>query len=219
MDTTAITRSELADLLEQHIGQLVAALRRDGGTTHPLEEETADAMASIEAPANVVAAIREPIRGERWNKVGELEGESYSWPTGTEDYSVFEVWETVDGDGRRWQLGLGQSTARGIYYGRERGYWLVFEMVNGQKRRPIVVFTEGDNPDELVAVIKGKGPGGRSMFAPGDELPRGYERLVVDVFRDRITGPQAFNRLAVVAVDADREAMLDHGLLQLHLRT
>ena len=124
----------------------------------------------------------------------------------------------VDTNGRRWQLGLGQAAERGTYYGRERGYWLVFEMVNGQKRRPIVVFTEGDSAADLVAIIRGKGPGGRSMFAPGDDLPSGYEDLVVDVFRNRINGPQAFNRLAVVAEDADREAMLDHGLLQLHLR-
>ena len=91
-------------------------------------------------------------------------------------------------------------------------------MVNGQKRRPIVVFNEGDNPEDLVAVIKGKGKGGRSMFAPGDDLPAGYQPFTVDVFRNRINGPQAFNRLAVVAEGGDREAMLDHGLLQLNLR-
>src|SRR4051794_9131118 len=105
MNTTSITRGELADLIEQHVGQLVEALRGDVGPTHPLEQETPATVTSGRTPATAPAQVHDPVRGDRWSKVGELEGESYAWPTGTEHYSVFEVWETVDGNGRRWQLG------------------------------------------------------------------------------------------------------------------
>jgi hypothetical protein len=206
---TTISREELADLIEHHAALLAAALRSSGDTTRPVDEQrtVGPAIRPREVPSMA-----------SWTKVGELTGETYNWPEGTETYAPFEVWETTRG-GRKVQIGLGQATNRGEYYGRERGYWLVFEMVNGHKRRPIVVFTEGDHAKDLVAVIKGKGSGGRSMFSPGDALPQGYESLTVDVFRDRITGPQAYNRLAVVAENGDRETMLEHGLLQLGLRS
>jgi hypothetical protein len=121
---------------------------------------------------------------------------------------------------RRYRERFGDCAPEG-HDGKERGYWLAFEMVNAQKRRPIVVFNEADDFDvsgDLVAIIKGKGAGGRSMFAPGDAVPAGYDELDVDVFRDRITGPQAFNRLAVIAKGGDRSAMCTHAALQLTLR-
>jgi hypothetical protein len=33
------------------------------------------------------------------------------------------------------------------------------------------------------------------MFAPSDELPAGYEKLKIETFRDRVSGPQAYSRL------------------------
>lgn len=57
----------------------------------------------------------------------------------------------------------------------------------------------------------GKGAGGHSMFAPGDDLPPGYERLTVEIFRDRVGGPQAYNRLAVAAENGDRQAVCSYG--------
>src|SRR3954447_1627467 len=113
MSNTPITRGELAELIEQQAGQLAAALRGDAGTTHPLEQETTAPATSAATPTTVPAAVHKSLGGERWRKVGELEGESYGWPTGTEHYSVFEVWEMVDANGRRWQLGLGQAAERG----------------------------------------------------------------------------------------------------------
>jgi hypothetical protein len=78
----------------------------------------------------------------------------------------------------------------------------------------VAVFIEGDDPTDLVAVIKSKGPGGRSMFSPGDELPAAYAGLTVDVFRHRVVGPQAYNKLALVAENEDRQAMLNHAAIQ-----
>jgi len=202
MSTQPLSRNELADLIESQAASFAAALRKAG------QQVTS----------------RPSVRLAPWVKTVEKEGESYSWPQGVEHYSPFEVWEsvTVDGDVR---VGLGRVTASQLLYGRERFWWLAFEMIGDEKGRPIVVFNEadvqGDASDgdgDLVAVIKGKGKRGRSMFAPGDDLPDGYEELPIAVFRDKVLGPQAPNRLAVVASGGDRDVMLDHALLQLRLR-
>jgi hypothetical protein len=206
---STITRNELADLIEEHAQMLAQALRGDA------RNATAQHRSRSDAPD------LDGIAPGSWSKVGELDDQSYTWPgpEGTEHYTPFEVWEAAGPSGI--QIGLGDPNKPGIYYGKERDYWLAFEMINGQKRRPIVVFNEADDYDEsgdLVAIIKGKGDGGRSMFSPGDDLPAGYERLEIDVFRDRITGPQAYNRLAVIARGGDRQAMCTHAALQLGLR-
>jgi hypothetical protein len=228
MTAETITRHELADLIELHAGLLAGTLRAQppapsvpGAVAAERSRRTpavGDATAvGVEAPS--VQSVSGSMNS--WTKVGDLEGQTYAWPEGTEHYDPFEVWESGDARGRL-QLGLGNAVERGTYYGKDRGYWLVFDMVNGQKRRPIVVFTESDDYEQtgdLVAVIKGKGAGGRSMFNPSDDLPAGYERLRVELFRDRISGPQAYNRLAVIAEGGDRQAMLDHGLMQLRLRS
>ncbi len=225
-----LTRHELADLIEHHGAQLVEALRFSAtqhdepgspGTTVAADSSAAGEEPVQPRPGRAAGPHGPGGRTGPWRKVGELEGETYTWPTGTEHYEPFEVWETQDARGRV-QIGLGRPVERGIYYGREAGYWLAFEMVNGQKRRPIVVFNESDDhkqTGDLLGIIKGKGAGGRSMFAPGDELPGGYESMPVEVFKDRITGPQAFDRLAVVAQGGDRPTMLDHSLMQLRLRS
>jgi hypothetical protein len=230
MSKHVITRQELADLLEHHAGLLATALRGD----HASERAGHLAGDQLEVPTAAAAKTAKGLgqpsdpptdvgHGEigTWTLVGELQNQTYSWPGGIETYEPFEVWETIDLRGRI-QIGVGKATERGEYYGRMRGYWLAFEMVNGQKRRPIVVFNEADDYEtsgDLVAIIKGKGAGGRSMFGPGDVLPPGYERLPVEVFRERINGPQAFNRLAVIAQGGDRQTMCVHAALQLRLRS
>lgn len=217
-----ITREELAGLLEM----IAAELRHGTVSSSAPDSLPGDSDPSSTTPHSPATSTSgtphcwSASQGLRsWNKVGELHGQSYTWPTGTEEYDPFEVWETND-EGAALQFGLGYVAAnpQEDYYGRPRGYWLAFVMVNGQKRRPIGVFIEADQPTDLVAVIKGKGHGGRSMYAPGDELPAGYDGLNVDVFRDRVTGPQAYNRLAVVAKNGDRQTMLNHAAIQSTLR-
>ncbi len=219
MSDQTITREELAELFEQ-----LAAGLRDRKLPASAVDALGDAedkpLTRSEPSSNRPAFDSASPKLRSWKKLRELEGERYTWPAGIEEYDPFEVWGTDD-DGQPLQFGLGYIAANpeATYYGRPRGYWLAFEMVNGQKRRPIGVFIEGDDPTDLVAVIKGKGPGGRSMYAPGDVLPAGYEHLTVDVFRDRVTGPQAYNRLAVVAENADRQTMLNHAAIQSRLRS
>lgn len=202
MSEQMLTRTQLADLIESQAASFVAALRGPG----------------------LGAARPRGLRLSAWKKVADREGESYRWPEGVEHYSPFEVWGTA-GERGEVQIGLGRVTVPRVFYGRERYWWLAFEMTGNEKGRPIVVYNEADPQDggreasgDLVAVIKGKGTKGRSMFAPGDDLPEYYDEMPVDVFRNRISGPQAPNRLAVIAPRGDRDVMLDHALIQLRLR-
>jgi hypothetical protein len=87
-------------------------------------------------------------------------------------------------------------------------------LVNRRLGTGLAVFIEAEQPTDVVAVIRGNGPSGRSMFDPRDDLTTGYENLTVDGFRDRVIGPQADGKLAVVAVDGDRHAMLNHAAIQ-----
>ena len=227
-----LTRHELADLIEHHGAQLVEALRFSAtqhdepgspGTTVAADSSAAGEEPVQPRPGRAAGPHGPGGRTGPWRKVGELEGETYTWPgRGTEHY---EPVRGVGGPGRARATCRSASAARSSgesITDARRGYWLAFEMVNGQKRRPIVVFNESDDhkqTGDLLGIIKGKGAGGRSMFAPGDELPGGYESMPVEVFKDRITGPQAFDRLAVVAQGGDRPTMLDHSLMQLRLRS
>lgn len=199
MGNQLLTRNDLADLVEQHVGSLVEALRSPAG--HPAGGST--------------------LRTAPWRKVADLDGQSYSWPEGVEHYTPFEVWETADDRGSV-RIGLGRVAESREIYGKERYWWLIFKMAGDHKERPIVVFNEADDHEstrDLVSAIKGKGKGGRSMFAPGDELPGHYDHLPVETFKDRVSGPPVLNRLAVVAPGGDREIMLDHALIQLRLRS
>ena len=130
MSIDTITRDELADLLEHHSALLVAALRQPPPSTSLADER----------PKPPTPPARDP-ETRVWTMAGELANQTYTWPEGTEHYEPFEVWETADARGRI-QIGLGRVVKRGVYYGKERGYWVAFEMVNGQKRQSIVIFME-----------------------------------------------------------------------------
>jgi hypothetical protein len=214
--STTLTKIELADLIESHASLLVSALR---GEDRPVAAVSKPVQAIISSGSRRMAEVP-PVAPGAWVKVGELEDQSYTWPEGTERYDPFELWELRTDEGAI-QIGFGNPNIRGEYYGSERGYWVAFEMINGRKGRPILIFMEsGDfaTTGDLIAVIKGKGDGGRSMFGPGDELPAGYADLDVELFKDRISGPQAYNRMAVVAKQGDRQAICTHAALQLGLR-
>lgn len=77
--------------------------------------------------------------------MGEIQRQSKTWSTGAGEYDPFEVWETAD-SGLALEFGLGYVAPDqgAAYYGRPRGYWLAFTMVNGKKRRAIAVFIEAD---------------------------------------------------------------------------
>ncbi len=138
--STTVTRTELADLIERHIGALVSDLRQS--SDHELLANARPDAAGVAAAAPTAGPSPSPISvhptpgvlpTDAWQKLGELEGQTYSWPEGVEEYEPFEVWETMV-DGTPAQIGLGHPTRRETFFGRERGYWLAFEMINGRKR-------------------------------------------------------------------------------------
>jgi len=190
------TLDEIADFVERNAILTATALRR-----------AAVVEVSSPPPCNT---------GLLWRQRGELPNQSYAWPKLVEKYDPFEVWE---GGLHGPQIGIGNPNMLSPSYGGRHRYLLAFEMINGKKRRPIAVFIEAeDGTGDLVSPIKGKGKGGRSMFSPGDELPQGYADFAVETFRDRIPGPQAFNRLSVIAPAGDRQTICTHAFLQLRLR-
>jgi hypothetical protein len=217
MSDQAVTWGDLAEVHER-----IAEMLRERQTPTAIDRPL---ISAGDSPSPLTEGPRRPggstlASGLRsWTKVGDIDGQYYNWASGREDYDPFEHWRTDDG-GVPLESGLGYVAAKpgADYYGHPRGYWVAHEMVNGRMRRPIAVFIEGDEPTDLVAVIRGNGPGGRSMYDPGDQLPTGYDDLTVDVFRHRVNGPQAFGKLAIVAENADRQAMLNHTAIQVTLR-
>ena len=187
----------------------------DGESAAPPPSDEDDTSTTItEAPTQPPAATL-GSGGRSWTQVGESEVQASSWAAAHGNYDHVEFWQTDD-EGPFQQLVLCYTAADPgrDWYGRPRGYWIVQDMVNRRLGSELAVFVEADQPNDLVAVIRGKGPTGRAMFDPGDELPAGYENLTVDVFHDRVIGPQAYGKLAVVAVDGDRQAMLNHAAIQ-----
>src|SRR4051812_327973 len=101
-----LTPTTLADLVEHHTGLFVQALRRlDSGAPGPHALDDLDGYLR-EATVDVGGEGLDVPQGA-WEKVGELENETYTWPHGTEEYEPFEVWERQAGDARV-QLGVGR---------------------------------------------------------------------------------------------------------------
>ena len=219
-----LTRSVLADIFEQ----VAAGLRQhDPQPKHqdrePRTARSPDARHAGDDPPLTTTEAQSQQLGSRpaggarsWIQVPQRDGQPRTWASGERWYQPFEIWETDDDDGPHQQFGLGYVPAETgrDYYGHPRGYWIVHEIVNHRLGTEVAVFVEADQPTDLVAVIRGNGPNGRSMFDPGDDLPVGYENLTVGVFRDHVVGPQAYGKLAAVAVDGDRQAMLNHAAIQ-----
>ena len=143
-----------------------------------------------------------------WVKTGALEGQTYTWPEGTEHYDPFETWE-----GGGLKLGVGYRAMP------DRSYVAIFKMgEGGGSKRPIVYFTDADDfatTHERVSPIRGR-DGGRSFFGPKDPLPPEYDGVKIDSFRGRIDG--RWNVQAVVANEDDVTTMLNHAAAQIRLR-
>lgn len=168
---------------------------------------------SVDEDRLTVLAEVEPAQ---WTKVGELEGQSYKWPEdagGLEVYSRFELWQ---GDGLTIGVGYGSSA---ILKNLERTHIALFKMgAGGGSKRPVVYFTETDlyaETGERFSPIRGKA-GGRSLFAPGDQLPPDYDGMRIETLRDVVAGH--WNVLAIIAKDDELETMLNHAAAQIRLR-
>jgi hypothetical protein len=170
-------------------------------------------------PAQETLEVAVSGSGWSWKETGRRSGVTYSWPTkagetpNLEKYDPFVEWEGTAAEGRV-RLGVGECE-RAEVWGKDRLYFIVF-IVRAKSIEPVVEFLEADDGDAFVAIIRGKGRTGREMFAPGDELPAGYEHLPVEPYRDHVA--DGYRRLAVVARQADPEVMLEHALMQARLR-
>jgi hypothetical protein len=183
-----------------------------------------DLRAQVQAASTTppAASVSPAGRTKPWNHDVDLPGQTYKWPNEPlEHYAKFPVFQTADARGTV-RIGIGYADRAAIgRSSRKRPYLVTFEVVGQKAVRPLVVFTATDDhatTGGFVGVIKGKGQSGKEMFAPGDVLPAAYADLDVVVFRDMVSGPYSYNKLAVLAHGGDTDAILDHALLQLRLR-
>lgn len=164
------------------------------------------------------ATARRRLDPSAWTKIGELSNQSFRWPTSSLDF--YESFPVFEKDGQT--LGIGYAN-RATYETRTRGvpYAVIFEVSAMSNYDPIAIFTatrDHDETGDMVAVIKGKGDRGKQMFGPGDELPPAYRDFDVDLYSNRVRGPRAYEKFAVVARGGDPHVMLDHALIQKRLR-
>jgi hypothetical protein len=158
----------------------------------------------------------------RWELIEERPAgaENYRWPDSTDTYGRFAIYETADSDGRTYRFAVGDVEPEHEHWGRRRIYRIVHQLVGDQKV-PWAVFMEPDDFErtrELIALIRGAGATKKGMYSPSDALPADYDRFATDVFRARVPQKGAFNRLVVVAGEADEQTMLDFALVQARLR-
>lgn len=200
----------IADVPDPQLGPLLAHLAA-AGWRNPVVESTSTASEELGGLGDLPSG---------WRQVRSLEGQSYRWPSYRESYERYVVYAaTTDRDGAV-HIALGEAP-RADAWGRDRRYVVAF--LSGEAPKiPLVEFLEADpeGSGEMLAVIRGLGGGGsRKMFGPGDALPAPYpEAFRIERYRDRIDAPGAWNKLAVIADDDDREAMLNHALLQARRR-
>jgi hypothetical protein len=153
-----------------------------------------------------------------WRRVRSLEGQSYRWPSHRESYERYVVYAATTEREGTVEIALGDAPRAGAW-GRDRRYVIAF-LSGDAPHTPLVEFLEADpeGSAEMISVIRGLG-GGRKLFGPGDPLPQPYpESFRIESYRDRIHAPRAWNKLCVVAAEDDREAMLNHALLQARRR-
>lgn len=176
----------------------------------------ANGQVASEAADSTTGWTDDPTIG--WEFVESRDGVSYRWPKEVETYESYRVFRR---DSKEGSLLMALAAAPAAeFFGRMRKYNVVFLLGSGGgSPSPVAVFTACDDFEEtqqFAAIIRGKGETGNEMFAPGDQLPAGYEHLTIETFRDRIPQKGSFNRLAVIA-DSDGE-MLGHGALQVRTR-
>lgn len=230
-ETNAVLKAgELANLIEQHASLIVAALRAyDGGSANS-DESGSPAMATQTTGAVGASTGTAP---PTWVEVDLIDGFETKWPAPEvlraqghaqlhEHYGPMKVFEGRDEVGLA-RLAIGAPSERYEFYGRDRGWLSVWEVVNGRPARQLANFIEVDDfaeSHDRAALISGKDGGAKKGFSPHerDLLPPSYDGMRVEVQRDRIVGPYSRKRLAVVARDEETDIMLNHALAHLRLR-
>ena len=203
-----ITQRKADELFEE----LIAELSRDVGiASRDAVEQTDPTGFAASAQGASEWSLGDTTLSGDWEEIRRESGVTYRWPDGNlDEYTDFASYRgrgdyagmnlalgyLTDGDAVGFVLGAGVGSKRGITY--------FF---------PADDFAESN---EKVSMIRGGGPRGRSGFAPGETLPKGYDALETDVLRDRVAGK--WNVQAVVARADDFATMLAHTALQAKLR-
>jgi hypothetical protein len=197
---------------DRELGPLLTQLAQ-AGFNNPTIRATGTDGAPGETDAT--APLRTAELPDDWRVVRARDGESYRWPNGRDDYSLYRVFMGTTRAEGAVQIGLGE-TIRANKWGRDRKYVVAF-LSGGSPQQPLVEFAAADDYEqtrELVAVIRGS-DGARRMYGAGDALPVLYtERFRTQIYNERIDYPGAWNKLAVVAREDDDRTMLNHALIQ-----
>ena len=163
---------------------------------------------------------REPVRIGPFEALGDPEtGVEFPWPGGqTDRYETLQHY-VQPSTGQRYALGYAEPFE---FYGRLRPYVVVHEVSRAGGLNAVAVFVGADDYEEsheFLCVIKGKGPGGRQMFRPGDQLPADYEEARTAPFTTRVTGPYSRDGLALVVPRDKPVHMLKHAAVQRRRRS
>jgi hypothetical protein len=197
---------------DRELGPLLTQLSRAGFDSPIIKSLGADGASDN---VDSVARRRAIDLPEDWRLLAERDGESYRWPNGRERYSPYRVFIATTRAEGAIQVGLGE-TIRANKWGRDRKYVVAF-LSGGSPQQPLVEFVAADDYEqtrELVAVIRGS-DGGRRMYGAGDALPSPYaERFRTQIYNERVVYPGAWNKVVVVAREDDKEAILNHALIQ-----
>jgi hypothetical protein len=207
-----ITRRKADELFDE----LIVELRRDirsmsSLATRKLVVETERRAAMQQnGPTEPWSLGNTTLSGD-WEEVGREGGVTYRWPDGNVDtYADFVSYRGSGGY-------VGLNLALGYVKNGDVCGFVVGP--GGGAKRGITYFIPADDfaqTREKVSLIRGGGPRGRSGFAPGEALPKGYDGFKVDVLRERKAGK--WNVQAVVVRENDHATMLGHTALQAHLR-
>ena len=238
-EAAPLSDHELADLLEREGPRLIRLLIEKLRTEDlPISYVSTPREGVKAEPRADIAALGSPLSGAQshsgdgperatarheWTRLpSQIVGYEHRWPEVHEHYGPITVYECLERDGI-CRIGIGVPRERMEVYGKERGWLSVWSVINGSPRDLLASFTEADDFEttgERVAIIRGRGGAPKAGFAPNerDMLPSLYPDERVAIHRDRCNGPQAKNRLAVVATSQDVELMLEHGLRQWRLR-
>jgi hypothetical protein len=153
-----------------------------------------------------------------WQLVDRREGQAYQWPETLEHYEHYDVYRGETQREGAVFISLGRAVRPGAW-GADRVYVVSF-LSQRAPQTPLAEFLAADDyaeTGELIAVIRGS-DGGRKMYGPAENLPPAYKQFRIATYRDRVHAKGAWNKLAVVAAEADTDVILNHALIQARRR-
>jgi hypothetical protein len=206
----------ISEVPDPSLGPLLTTLREAGYESPLVTAAGSAAGAPVSAPVKQAEDLP-----TNWSEVRTLDDQSYTWPEETETYERYTIYSGETESNGVVHLALGEA-GRTEVWGRDRTYTIAF-LTSGAPQVPLVEFLETDDHEDsgdMLAIIRGRdGAKSRTMYGPSDALPDVYEQqFQIEIYRERIDYPGAWNKQAVIARGSDAETMLNHALLQARRR-